>query len=134
MPGNPAQRNSVFSDLDLDFDAHPNTKQLTLLKGDAAVSRAFRNLVLTNHYERPFHPEIGSNVRQLLFENILESTAGSIRNAIIETAKNFEPRIRIIDVNVIAQPDKNRYDVIVEYFIINEATARKLNFFLERIR
>jgi len=129
-----ATRNKIFSDLDMDFDIHPNTKKLNILSGDVAVSRSLRNLIMTNHYDRKFHPEIGCNIRDSLFDHILDSTALTISNSIIEVVNNFEPRVQLDGVRVVADPDRNRYNVNIRYFIINEPEARTLTTFLERIR
>ena len=84
-----ATRNIMFSDLDMDLDIHPNTKNLVSLTGASAVIRSLRNLIMTDHYERPFHPEIGCNVRRSLFDNIIPSTAVTIQNSIKEVIENF---------------------------------------------
>ena len=126
--------NKVFVDLDLDFDIHPNTKQLSLIYGEDAVVRSLKHLVFTNFYERPFHPEVGCNVRAMLFEPIMESTANNIKQAIRETIDNYEPRVSVSDLRVIAQPDRNRYEASIEFYVINQTTARRLQFFLERVR
>ena len=129
-----ASKNTIFSDLDLDFDIHPNTKQLNTLVADAAVVRSLKNLIFTSHYERPFHPEIGCKIKRSLFENIMPSTAITIQNSIEEVIENFEPRISLNSVHVVAVPDKNAYHVNLTFFVINEPAARKVAFFLERIR
>ena len=129
-----AFRNKVFSDLDLDFDIHPNTKKLNSLTAENAVVRSLKNLLFTNHYERPFHPEIGCSIKRSLFENIGESTAITIQNQISEVIANFEPRVNLIAVNVFASPEKNGYVISLKFFIINEASARQINFFLKRVR
>ena len=127
-------RNLVFKDLDLNFGIHPNNKKLNILKDDLAILRSLKNLIMTDFYERPFHPEIGCNLRSMLFDNILPSTAKSIKNTIIETVNNFEPRIQLNDVTVIVSPENNGYNVLLEYFIINSSTSKRSSFFLERIR
>ncbi len=129
-----ATKNKVFSDLDLDFDIHPNTKQLNTLLSDAAVIRSLKNLIFTSHYERPFHPEIGCKIKNSLFENIMPSTAITIQKSIEEVVNNFEPRVDLTSIKVIAVPDENAYHVIIKFFVINEPIARQVTFFLERIR
>ena len=129
-----SSRNKVFSDIDLDFDIHPNTKRLNTLSSENSVLRSLRNLIMTNHYERPFHPELGCGIRESLFDNIMDSTAITIRNRIQEVINNFEPRINLKTVDVIAVPEENGYNVIITFFIVNEAVARQTTFFLERIR
>ena len=98
-----------YQDLDLDFIAHPVRKDIVKKAGPDAVARAIRNLVLTNFYDRPFRPYIGSNAQKLLFENINGMTANHLQNAISEVVNNFEPRASLIGVRVVAQPDRNGY-------------------------
>ena len=93
-----------------------------------------KNLVLTNHYERPFQPDVGSNVRRLLFENMDNITASSIENEIRQTVVNYEPRARITRINAVADFDKNGFRVEMEFFVVNRTDPITINFFLERIR
>ena len=127
-------RNKVFADLDLDFDVHPNTKQLNILSGDAAIVRSLKNLVMTSHYERLFHPEVGCNVKNSLFENIMASTAITLKNDLMEVIENYEPRLKLISVDVIAVSEQNGYNVTIKFFVVNQADARQITFFLERVR
>ena len=101
--------NRIYSDLDLDFTRNPVTSDIVKLNDVDSVKRSVKNLIQTNHYERPFHPEIGSDIRGLLFENMTPLTALNLERKVIEVLTNFEPRAKI--VNVIAQPqeDANRY-------------------------
>ena len=89
---------NVFKDLDLDFEAHPVTGDISKLSNEEAVKRSIRNLVLLNHYEIFTHPEIASGVTQLLFENMETNTARVIQRLITELIKNFEPRAELQDV------------------------------------
>ena len=123
-----------FSDLDLNFTIHPVRKDINRTTGDMAVINSIKNLVLTNHYERPFQPSIGSNVRRLLFENLDNLTASSIEKEIEQVVKNFEPRARVTKVNAVADFDKNGFKVTMEFYIINRTSPITINFFLERIR
>lgn len=134
MPIARPSRNVVYKDLDLNFGIHPNNKKLNILNGDLAILRSLKNLIMTDFYERPFHPEIGSNLRAMLFENIMPQTAKNIRNAITETINNFEPRIQLNEVLVDVSPENNGYNVILEYFIVNSSTPKRITFFLERVR
>jgi phage baseplate assembly protein W len=123
-----------FSDLDLNFTIHPIRKDINRTTGDMAVINSIKNLVLTNHYERPFQPDIGSNVRRLLFENLDNLTASSIEKEIEQVVKNFEPRARVTKVNAIADFENNGFKVTMEFYIINKTSPITINFFLERIR
>ena len=96
--------NRIYSDLDLDFTRNPVTSDIVKLQDVDAVKRSVKNLIQANHYERPFHPEIGSDVRALLFENMTPLTALNLERKVIEVLVNFEPRAKIVDV--IAQPQE----------------------------
>jgi phage baseplate assembly protein W len=123
-----------FKDLDLNFMIHPVKKDINTHKNEYAIINAVKNLVLTNHYERPFQPEIGSNIRRLLFENVDAVTASQIEREIVETITNFEPRVQISKVDVLPDPDNNGFKVELEFFVINNPSPITINFFLERIR
>ena len=124
----------TFKDLDLNFTIHPIRKDINTHKNEYAIINSVKNLVLTNHYERPFQPEIGSNIRRLLFENVDAITAAQIEREITETVENFEPRVQVSKVTASADPDNNGYKVTLEFFVINNANPITINFFLERIR
>ena len=128
------QAERTFRDLDLNFTIHPVKKDINTYKNEYAVINSIKNLVLTNHYERPFQPEIGSNIRRLLFENVDTVTAAQIEREITEVIGNFEPRAQVSRVNAIPSPDENKYQIYLEFFIINSTSPITINFFLERIR
>jgi len=123
-----------FSDLDLDFIKHPVTKDVNKKTGPDAVARAIRNLILTNYYDRPFRPSIGSNAQRLLFENINPLTSNLLEQSIAQTIENFEPRARLIGVKVIAVPDKNGYAAKIAFYVNNRPEPLGVTVFLERIR
>ena len=123
-----------FIDLDLNFMIHPIRKDINTHKAEYAVINSVKNLILTNHFERPFQPEIGSNIRRLLFENIDVILAAQIEREIEETINNFEPRVQISSVVAVAAPDENGYKIKLEFFVINNPDPITINFFLERIR
>ena len=134
MARNTPLKNSVYRDLDLNFRVHPNSKNLITLTGDDAVKAALKNLLQYNNYEKPFYPDFGSGIRSLLFENFSPQTAVRLKNQIIQTINNFEPRIRLDDVLVVPSNDQNKYEVTIKYFVINEPTSRTARIFLERLR
>ena len=124
----------IFKDLDLNFTIHPVKKDVNTHKNEYAIINSIKNLVLTNHYERPFQPELGSNIRRLLFENVDSVTASQIEREITEVIGNFEPRAQVSKVDAVPAPDENTYKVRLEFFIINSTAPITINFFLERIR
>ncbi len=124
-----------YKDLNLNFARHPITKDITPITDAAAVKRSVRNLVQYGHYEKPFHPEIGSGVRDILFENMTPITANALQRKIQDTIKNFEPRALLAAVEVIPNLDNNRYEVIVEFYLQNAPNELvDISFALERIR
>jgi phage baseplate assembly protein W len=123
-----------FRDLDLNFEVHPIRKDINLLKNEFAIINSVKNLVLTNFYERPFQPQLGSNVRRLLFENIDTIVAAQLERAVEETIINFEPRVQISKITAVPKPDENKYSMELEFFIINNSSPITITFFLERIR
>jgi phage baseplate assembly protein W len=94
----------TFKDLDLNFTAHPVRKDVSVYKNEYAIINAIKNLVLTNHYERPFRPEVGCNIRRLLFEQVDSVSAAQIEREITETIGNFEPRAQVSKVIAIPAP------------------------------
>ena len=123
-----------FKDLDLNFNIHPIKKDINKHLNEYAITNSVKNLILTNHYERVFQPEIGSNIRRLLFENVDTIVAAQIEREITETITNFEPRVQISKITAISAPDENGYGVKLEFYIINSPNPITINFFLERIR
>jgi len=123
-----------FVDLDLNFSIHPIRKDISTYKSEYSVINSVKNLILTNHYEKPFRPQVGSNIRRLLFENIDSIIAAQIERAVTETIENFEPRVSVSSITAIPDPDNNRYNLRLEFFVINQTSPITINFFLERIR
>ena len=125
----------IYKDLNLNFGIHPGTKQINTLTDAAAVKRSVRNLVQYGFYEKPFHPEIGSGVRDLLFENMTPFVANNLSKQIEEIITNYEPRALLANIEVIPRFDNNQYEVIVEFYIQNApAELVDLSFSLERLR
>ena len=132
----PVQRVSKsFKDISATFQINPLNRDLIQLKNANAIARSIRNLIMTVPGERPFNPVLGSQVTSLLFENLDKLTASSIKSGIINTLTNFEPRIRLNEVIVKAQPDNNQFDVQIQYYIIGiDLPLQQLTFALEPTR
>ena len=126
--------NRIYSDLDLDFTRNPVTSDIVKLQDVDAVKRSVKNLIQTNHYERPFHPEIGSDVRALLFENMTPLTALNLERKVIEVLVNFEPRAKIVDVIAQPQEDANRYHIQIRFYVIGISTPIVVETYLQRLR
>ena len=124
-----------YKDLDLFFAKKSGSKDVRKVTDIQAVKRSVRNLVLLNHYEKPFHPEIGSGVRDMLFENMSTMTAIILARKIEDVIENFEPRVRLISVRADPNLDRNEYEVTIEFFVVNTPTELvDLTVFLEVLR
>jgi len=132
----PVQRRSKgFLDLSASFQANPMNSDLLVLKNENAIARSVRNLVLTIQGERPFSPILGSNVNNLLFENIDKLTAAAIRTEIRNTIENYEPRVEINEIIVNPNYDNNEFNVTVQYYIVGiDVPEQELTFALQPTR
>ena len=124
-----------YRDLDLFFAKKSGSKDVRKVTDIQAVKRSVRNLVLLNHYEKPFHPEIGSGIRDMLFENMSSITAFVLSKKIEDVIENFEPRVKLISVRADPNLDRNEYEVTIEFFVVNTPTELvDLTVFLEVLR
>ncbi len=124
-----------FKDISASFQINPLNRDLIQLKNANAIARSIRNLIMTVPGERPFNPVLGSQVTSLLFENLDKLTASTIKSEIINTVTNFEPRVRLNEVIVKAQPNNNQFDVQIQYYIIGiDVPLQQLSFALEPTR
>ena len=126
--------NKAYSDLNLNFNKNPATKDVAKLKDVEAVKRAVRNLILTNRFERPFHPEIGSDIRSLLFENMTPVVEVLLKDRIKETIDVYEPRADVTDIIVSGDSDRNEYRVQIEFRVLNVPDPIVVTEFLQRLR
>lgn len=123
-----------YKDLDLNFTIHPVKKDINKLRNQFAVIQSVKNLLLTNHYERPFQPDIGSNIRKLLFGQLDNITAGNLDLEIRQVISNYEPRVSIQQLRVSPDPDNNAFNVKMIFSIRNSTDPVTINFLLERVR
>lgn len=125
---------ALYADFFVNFNAHPDSNQLMLIKNEAAVIRSIKNLIFTNKYERLFQPSVGSNIRNFLFENDSPQALMSLKNDIKLTIENYEPRAKVIDINVLDYPDNNAYVVTIILMVTNIAEPIKIQFPLVKVR
>ena len=124
-----------YVDLDLFFGKKSSDKDVSVVTDVQAVKRSIRNLVLLNVYEKPFHPEISSGVRDMLFELMTPVTATLLARHIEDVIENYEPRARLTGVRAIPDYDRNSYSVTIEFYVVNTPTELvDLTIFLERLR
>ena len=124
----------IYSDLNLDFLQNTATKDIQKITDVESVKRAVRNLVNLNHYEKPFHPEIGSNLRAMLFENMTPQMNVLISRQIEELIQNYEPRARLIQVKTLPLFDRNAYAVSINFQVVNQPEPVVVETLLERLR
>ncbi len=132
----PVERVSrTFKDISLSFRAHPITRDVIPLKNESAIAQSVKNLVLTYLQERPFAPSLGSNVGASLFDIMDAGSAAVISDEIRNTIDNYEPRVRLLNVDVIPYYDSHAFDVTIVYEIVGiDAPTQQFNFVLESLR
>lgn len=128
----PVQRISKsFKDISASFQVNPLTNDLIVIKNTTAIARSLRNLVLTTPGERFFNENLGSQVNNLLFENVDDVTAMSVRQEIINVIENYEPRVKLLTVSVNANIDSYSMDVLIAYQVIGiDIPPQELSFVL----
>ncbi len=128
------QKDPVFTDFYNNFNVHPQNKRLALYTNEQSVRRSLRNILSTNTKERLFNPEFGGGLRRFLFEDISVMTADLMKDAIKDSVRKYEPRVRIVDVLVVSNEFAHSYDVSVYYEVINNANPQTLQLTLYRVR
>lgn len=131
---NLSKHTRTWSDLDLDFTKHPVTKDIVRKTNVESVKRSLRNLIQTNRYERPFHPEIDGGVTRHLFSLSTPETKHDIKLAVENCIRNFEPRVVVDEVRVTGDLDANGFNVSIFFTVVNSPQPIEITLFLERIR
>jgi len=124
----------IYKDLNLDFSQNIATKDIQKVLDIESVKRSVRNLINLNHYEKPFHPEIGSNLRGMLFENITPQMSHAITKEIDLLIRNYEPRAKLVQVATMPNFDRNAYAATISFFVQNAPDRITVESFLERLR
>lgn len=124
----------IYSDIDFTFLKKPGTGDVALSYDSQAVIRSVRNLIQTRNYDRPFNPDLGSTTESMLFEPISPLMAGSLENEIKRIINNYESRVNLQNVQVIANDDLNTYEVTITFFIANASLPTTISLLLERDR
>ena len=124
-----------FKDISMTFQSNPLNSDLIALKNENAIARSIRNIVFTVPGEKFFDPDFGSSISQSLFENIDDISASIIVDEIRQSITNYEPRVRLIDVNVYPDFDNNSFDAIIVYEVIGaDIPPQQLEFVLQPTR
>tara|TARA_R110002126_G_scaffold58818_2_gene154987 strand:+ start:1147 stop:1566 length:420 start_codon:yes stop_codon:yes gene_type:complete len=124
----------VYSDFLTNFNPHPVSGMLLRFVNEKAVTRSIRNLIMTNRGERLYQPNIGSDIRSILFEPMSSFTSNNLNRFIQETIDQYEPRAKVITIKINAQEQHNRYVVTIIYMLINRPDPISVNVTLQRVR
>ena len=124
----------IYKDLNLDFQQNTATKDIQKITDVESVKRSVRNLINTNHYEKPFRPQVGSNLRAMLFELISPQMNHAISKEIDLLIANYEPRCRLVQVNTQPMFDRNGYACQISFYVVNHPEPVVVESFLERLR
>jgi phage baseplate assembly protein W len=124
----------TYSDFHNNMARHPVTNQLVILRNEDAVRQAFKNLVYTNVFSRFFNPFFGTNIRKSMFELDTPFLIEDIRSAIVLSARQFEPRINIVNVTIMDSPDQNGFAVNIVFNLVNSQNLITLPIILKRAR
>ncbi len=124
-----------FKDVSMSFKSNPLTNDLIALKNENAIARSVRNIVFTLPGEKFFNENFGSRISKLLFENMDDLTASSIKDEIERSIRNNEPRVRLRSVKTLPNFENNQFDVTITYDIIGaDVPAQQLEFVLQPTR
>ena len=124
-----------FKDVSMTFQKHPLTSDIIALKNESAIARSIRNIIFTSPGEKFFDEDFGSSISRALFDNINDISANIIKNEIKSSLKNYEPRVKLRNVNVEPNFDQNEFNVTVLYEIIGaDVPAQELQFVLQPTR
>ena len=123
-----------YVDLDLSFKVNPFTRDLYLKTDEDAVKTALKHLLRTRNFERPFHPEIGTQIQSLMFENFTSAVKIAMERTLKETIEKFEPRVRLIDLNVQETADANDLKVSINFTLKNTDRPVTITTLLSRVR
>ena len=127
----------IYKDFSLFFTPNPVSGDVTMVTDVQDIKRSVRNLVMTNRFEKPFHPEIASHVRDLLFERFTPITFNLLRNRIETVLANYEPRVSVTDVEIDDTGeaiDGNELNVRIFFTLKNDPSVESVDVLLERIR
>ena len=121
-----------FVDLDFAFARHPVSGDVSKKVNEAAIINSIKNLVMTRRYDRPFHPELSSQVHGMLFEQMTSNTADTLKRTIYYVIQNFEPRVEVLLIDVEDSPDYSEIKVTIVFKLIGAVDTIKTQFYLQR--
>lgn len=129
-----SKKELVYSDFLVNLDRHPLNGSLARITNEDSVKQSIKNLIMTEIYERPYQPFIGSKIYSLLFDPMNEMTINLLKNTISDTIRLYEPRATLFGVDVFAIEDRNEYNINITFGIVNVIGEINLNLIIKRIR
>ena len=126
------KKSRAFADILMSFKRNPFTDDASIVKNDNAIKQAIKNLILTTPGEKPFQPTVGSKVMDMLFEPLDPFTADAVKDEIINTVNQYEPRVELTKVDVTAIPEGNKLNITLEYRIVGLPIVETIEFVLQR--
>ena len=132
IDGKSFKRSRTFKDVNIALPRNPFTKDIDRVNNDNAIKQSIKNIVLTVPGEKPFHPEVGSRVNELLFEPLDPFVVDALRDEIINTIKQHEPRVDLQKVDVQPIYTQNRVNISVQYKIVGLPIVEDITFVLQR--
>ena len=123
-----------YADLSFDFTANPQTGDVATVKDAVSVKRGIKNILLTAPFERLFQPEVGSGIKNMLFEPMTPLTEQRLSDACADAIDAWEKRASVIDITVISEEEYNRYRVAIKFSINNSMITEQVDVFLNRER
>jgi phage baseplate assembly protein W len=129
-----ATNKKSYADLSFDFTANPQTGDVATVKDAVSVKRGIKNILLTAPFERLFQPEVGSGLKNLLFEPMTPLTEQRLSDACRDAIEAWEKRASVIDITVISEEEYNRYRVAIKFNINNSLETEQVDVFLNRER
>lgn len=126
------KKSRAFADILMSFKRNPFTDDASVVKNDNAIKQAIKNLILTTPGEKPFQPTVGSKVMDMLFEPLDPFTADAVKDEIINTVNQYEPRVELTKVDVTAIPEGNKLNITLEYRIVGLPIVETIEFVLQR--
>lgn len=124
----------IYTDFHKDLTVNPISTDLALKNNEESIKESLKNLILTDRGERLFQPNLGSDVRASLFENVTPVTLKILEERVKDVINNFEPRISLIDVDVTSLYDDNKVKVVIYFYVKNSEDPISVTVFIERVR
>ena len=130
--GSDLKKSRSFKDFSVNFARNPFTDDLSVVHNDNSIKQAVKNIILTSPGEKPFQPLIGSSVNRLLFEPLDAFTADAVAEEIRTTINQYEPRVKLTNVDVTPINEGNKLNVSLEYKIVGLPIVETIEFVLQR--